>query len=113
VWLFDGAWEGHSWEDTARANLLDFRTEFARHPADPAFVELVDQLGKASSQFRDWWERHDVRVFEPSLKRIPHRELGPLSLLSGQSRPVHAPWLRLRILVPADDRTREAIAGRL
>jgi hypothetical protein len=47
---------------------------------------------------------------EPAHKRIAHPELGPLHLLSAQSRPAHAPWLRLRILVPADDRTREAVA---
>jgi transcriptional regulator with XRE-family HTH domain len=119
IWLFDGAgWaaegsKAEAWERTARANLLDFRTEFARHPGDPAFVDLVAQLQEASPLFRDWWERHDVQVFEPSHKRIVHRALGPLELLASQSRPVHAPWLRLRILVPANARTREAVAGAL
>lgn len=114
-WLFGGAgaWEGEAWERTARANLLDFRTEYGRHPGDPAFVALVSSLAEASPLFRDWWEQHDVQVMEPSLKRIEHRDLGPLRLLMAQSRPVHAPWLRLRILVPADDRTRAVVAGAL
>lgn len=117
LWLFAGdSWPGPAapaWEQTARANLLDFRTEYARHPGDPAFLQLVTALSAASARFRDWWERHDVQVMEPASKRIRHRELGPLHLLSAQSRPAHAPWLRLRILVPADAATRAAISGAL
>jgi transcriptional regulator with XRE-family HTH domain len=116
-WLFAGdSWPRPApagWEQTARANLLDFRSEYARHPGDPAFEALVSSLSSASPRFREWWEQHDVQTMEPSAKHITHRELGPLHLLSSQSRPTHAPWLRLRILVPADARTREAIAGAL
>jgi transcriptional regulator with XRE-family HTH domain len=115
VWLFSGAagWTSPTWEQTARANLLDFRAEYARHPGDPAFLALVSSLSETSTYFRDWWEQHDVQAMEPASKHIPHRELGPLHLLFGQSRPAHAPWLRLRILVPGDQRTREAISGAL
>ncbi|MFI6076480.1 helix-turn-helix transcriptional regulator [Actinoplanes sp. NPDC051343] len=115
VWLFaDDSWPGTpAWEQTARANLLDFRTEYARNPGDPSFESLVSALSATSVHFRDWWEQHDVQAMEPAAKHIAHRELGPLHLLSGQSRPTHAPWLRLRILVPADARTRAAIAGAL
>jgi transcriptional regulator with XRE-family HTH domain len=122
VWLFDSDWGGpaspattiaSAWERTARANLLDFRTEYARHPSDPAFSSLVSSLTSASTHFRDWWQQHDVQAMEPASKHIPHRDLGPLNLLLGQSRPTHAPWLRLRVLVPADERTRAAIAGAL
>lgn len=48
LWIFDGdaGWSatGSNWQRTARANLLDFRTEYARHPGDPAYVSLVDEL---------------------------------------------------------------------
>jgi transcriptional regulator with XRE-family HTH domain len=115
VWVFS-AFEGResaAWEQTARANLLDFRAEYARHPGDPAFDSLVASLSSTSARFREWWEQHDVRAMEPAVKHIRHRDLGPLRLLSGQSRPTHAPWLRLRVLVPADERTRAAISGAL
>jgi hypothetical protein len=40
LWLFDGQTDwggrGQEWEATARANLMDFRTEYARHPDDPS-----------------------------------------------------------------------------
>ncbi|MGK5684125.1 helix-turn-helix transcriptional regulator [Actinoplanes sp. URMC 104] len=111
LWLFGGGWDetAEAWQQTAQANLLDFRAEFARHPGDPGFVALVDRLTSASGTFRTWWARHDVHALEPARKRIDHRELGPLTLLSVQSRPSHAPGLRLRILVPGDDRTRKAL----
>jgi transcriptional regulator with XRE-family HTH domain len=115
LWVFNGTWDETTpaWQQTARANLLDFRSEFARHPGDPAFTSLVDSLSATSPIFRAWWDRHDVQVMEPARKHIPHRDLGPLDLLATQTRPTHAPWLRLRILVPADDRTRNAIANAL
>ncbi|MEV6636240.1 helix-turn-helix transcriptional regulator [Actinoplanes sp. NPDC051470] len=113
-WLFAGdGWDRPGWENTARANILDFRTEFAQHPGDPAYVSLVDELSAESPRFRDWWADHDVQAMEPSAKHIVHRDLGPLHLLSAQTRPAHAPWLRLRILVPADDGTRTTIAKAL
>lgn len=115
VWLFtDDSWPATAaWEQTARANLLDFRTEYARHPGDPAFASLVDSLSATSPRFRDWWQQHDVQAMEPAAKHIAHRELGRLHLIAVQSRPTHAPWLRLRILVPADAPTRAAISGAL
>jgi len=112
-WNLSESSAASGWEATARANLLDFRAEYARHPGDPSFAALVETLSASSATFRAWWGEHDVQVMEPSSKLIPHRTLGPLNLLSVQTRPAHAPWLRLRIVVPADDRTRAAIAGAL
>ena len=54
-----------------------------------------------------------MQAFEPAYKRIPHRSLGLLELVAVQSRPVHQPWLRLRVLVPANDATRVKIAEAL
>jgi hypothetical protein len=39
-----------------------------------------------------------------------HATLGPLNLLQSQSSLSHNPSLRLRILVPADNRTRRILA---
>jgi transcriptional regulator with XRE-family HTH domain len=112
LWVFAGEW-GPAWEATARANLLDFRTEYARHPGDPAYEALVAELSERSERFREWWAEHEVQALEPARKHIRHRTLGTLHLLAAQSRPAHQPWLRLRILVPADDHTREVVAGAL
>jgi transcriptional regulator with XRE-family HTH domain len=114
-WVFGDGWDRTSpaWADTARANLKDFRYEHARHPGDPEYVALVDELTATSEEFRAWWPAHDVQAMEPVRKDIPHATLGPLHLLASQSRPVHQPWLRLRILVPADPVTAKTIVEAL
>lgn len=114
LWLFDGQTDwggrGQEWEATARANLMDFRTEYARHPDDPSYQRLVDELTGSSEVLRGWWAEHAVQAPEPVRKRIRHATLGPLNLLQSQSCLAHRPSLRLRMLVPADDRTRRILA---
>jgi len=115
LWLFDGQTDwgdrGQEWEATARANLMDFRTEYARHPDDPSYQRLIDELTGSSEVLRGWWAEHAVQAPEPVRKRIIHATLGPLNLLQSQSCLAHRPSLRLRMLVPADDRTRRLLAG--
>jgi hypothetical protein len=60
---------------------------------------------------RGWWAEHAVQAPEPVRKRIRHATLGPLNLLQSQSCLAHRPSLRLRMLVPADDRTRRILAS--
>jgi transcriptional regulator with XRE-family HTH domain len=110
MYFFDGRidWSQfrEQWAVTARATLLDFRTEYARHADDPSFRQLIDQLSSRSDMLHTWWAEHAVQAPEPVQKLIMHATLGPLNLLQSQSRLAHQPSLRLRILVPADERTR-------
>ena len=110
-WLFGTDWSTvDTWEATARANLATFRAEYARRPADPSFVDLVAALSAASPVFGAWWAEHDVRAYEPVRKTIRHPRLGELRTHQLQSVPAGYPELRLRVLVPADDATRAALA---
>jgi transcriptional regulator with XRE-family HTH domain len=114
MYLFDGQvdWSQSlaAWEVTARANLLDFRTEYDRHPDDPAYQQLIDYLTRRSDALRGWWAEHAVQAPEPVRKTIMHATLGPLHLLQSQSRLANQPSLRLRMLVPDDSRTRRVLA---
>jgi transcriptional regulator with XRE-family HTH domain len=110
-WLFATDWSGvDGWAETARANLADFRAEYARRPGEPSFADLVAALSAESATFREWWAAHDVRAMEPARKTIRHARLGALVVHQLQSVPAGHPELRLRILVPADDATRAALA---
>ena len=115
LWLFDtdAGWDRThpAWQANARANLLDFRSEYDRHADDPAFTGLIEELGQRSDLLRTWWAEHGVQPPEPVRKRLAHPTLGTLSLLQTQARPAHNTALRLRILVPADDHTRGVLAG--
>lgn len=112
-WLFAGqdGWsdDASAWAQTARANLVEFRAEYDRRAGDPRYTALVEELRSASGAFAAWWGEHAVEAFEPARKRIPHPEHGRLDLLQTQARPTHRPGLRLRILVPADERTRRIL----
>jgi transcriptional regulator with XRE-family HTH domain len=111
-WLFCTGWpEVDGWAETARANLADFRAEYARRPGDPSFVELVTALSAQSPTFREWWAEHDVRAMEPVRKTIRHATLGALAVHQLQSVPAGHPELRLRIMVIADDATRAALTS--
>lgn len=114
LWLFSGRrdWDGmqDSWSQTARANLLDFRTAYADHAGEQAFASLLSQLEETGQPFHDWWTAHDVAPLEPTDKIFRHPTLGDLRMHQLQSHLGHAPHLRLRILVPADDRTRRILA---
>jgi transcriptional regulator with XRE-family HTH domain len=113
MYMFDGRvnWSRSAeWEATARANLLDFRTEYDRHPDDPAYQQLIDDLSRRSDALRGWWAEHGVQAPEPVRKTIMHATLGPLHLLQSQARLANQPSLRLRILVPEDGRTRRVLA---
>jgi transcriptional regulator with XRE-family HTH domain len=112
-WLFvDTSWDRSSraWEETAKHTLARFRAQHARRPDDPSFTALIEELTAASPEFRAWWPRHEVVTDQAGTKTIERPGLGPLRLHHLQTTPTSDPELRLTIYVPADDRTRRALA---
>lgn len=113
-WLFDdsGPYQGldESIAPVAYANLRDFRVEYARHAGDPWYEQLVAELSGQSAQFRTWWDEHAVRVIVPTHHRIPHAQYGSLQILFIETRLVHRPEYRLRILAAGDETTRSIFA---
>ncbi|MDQ3901517.1 MAG: helix-turn-helix transcriptional regulator [Actinomycetota bacterium] len=68
------------WEHEASALLARLRSAAARHPDDPGFTELIEQLHGASPEVRAWWPRHEVAQIGSGLKRLRHAELGVLTM---------------------------------
>ena len=65
----------------ARAGLVaEYRAAMAEHLAEPAWKCLVSRLTKASPEFAELWERHEVASPENLTKRYLHREVGLLQL---------------------------------
>lgn len=50
------------WEQQAIQMLSSFRRDYAVATHDPSIRSLVDELLKASPDFRQWWPRHDVHA---------------------------------------------------
>jgi transcriptional regulator with XRE-family HTH domain len=111
-WLFtgEGVAPSAAWEETGRLTLARFRAEHARHYGEPAFTSLITALLHASPRFRELWPRHEVTAAQLGTKTFVHPELGPLSVHHVQSVPTSHPELRLVQFVPADERTRAALA---
>jgi transcriptional regulator with XRE-family HTH domain len=68
------------WESVAQDVLARLRAAAGRHPDDPRYIELVQELQAASVEAQSWWPRHDVRASTVGRKRVRHPERGVLDL---------------------------------
>ena len=57
-----------------------YRSAMAEHVADPTWKGLIARLLRASPEFAEVWERHDVQSPETSVKRCKHPDVGLLKL---------------------------------
>jgi hypothetical protein len=93
------------WEEGTRRLVAEYRAAMAEHVAEPAWKCLVSRLTKASPEFVELWERHEVASPENLTKRYVHPEVGLLKL-----NYTHL-WLgqrlgtRMTTYTPADDET--------
>ncbi|MGW9175515.1 helix-turn-helix transcriptional regulator [Streptomyces decoyicus] len=58
------------WEPEARGLLARLRTLAGRHPGDPRYTRLIDELHAGSPEVRDWWPRYDVQARHGGRKRL-------------------------------------------
>ena len=58
------------WEQEAADQLALFREAYARHPDDPSFKRVLDEVFKANPATVEWWERHDTDPTRGRTKRI-------------------------------------------
>ncbi|WP_432010515.1 helix-turn-helix transcriptional regulator [Streptomyces cucumeris] len=64
------------WEPEARGLLARLRTLAGRHPGEPRYTRLIDELTAASPEVRSWWPRYDVQVRHGGRKRLRRPERG-------------------------------------
>jgi hypothetical protein len=69
------------WEQEARGLLARLRTLAGRHPGDPRYTRLIDELNAGSPHMRAWWPQYDVQVQHGGRKRLrpPEREAADFS----------------------------------
>ncbi|MGW6441505.1 helix-turn-helix transcriptional regulator [Lentzea sp. NPDC055074] len=66
------------WEAEARGLLARLRGLHARHPGEPRFTKLIDDLHEASAEVRAWWPNYEVQPQRGGRKSLKHPELGVL-----------------------------------
>lgn len=97
------------WEEGTRRMVAEYRAAMAEHVAEPAWKCLVSRLSKASPEFAQLWERHEVASPENLTKRFLHPDVGLLKL-----NYTHL-WLgqrlgtRMTTYTPADEQTYERL----
>jgi transcriptional regulator with XRE-family HTH domain len=93
------------WEHEARRVLSQFRAEIVPWQDDPAVIELVERLRATSTDFAQWWPRHDVGGFESHHRVFHHPHAGRLDFETQQLIPAGEPDLRIvvHLAIPGDD----------
>jgi transcriptional regulator with XRE-family HTH domain len=68
------------WAAVAHDTTRILRSEAARDPHDAGPAQLVAELSQASAEFRDFWQRQDVRLPAAGRHRFNHARVGALEL---------------------------------
>lgn len=117
VWLSftSAAWRNRivQWETHAQCVLAQFRAVYGQHTGDPLCDDLVQQLQNQSTEFADWWPRHDVRDLPGGRKEVRHPDAGLLVLEDSLFSVAGSPDLRLFLYTPLDEEDTPAKLRRL
>ncbi|OHV38439.1 MULTISPECIES: helix-turn-helix transcriptional regulator [Pseudofrankia] len=67
-------------ERLSREYVADLRVTLGQRPQDDDIRSLVEELSRASAEFREVWERQEVAVRQVTRKVLVHPEVGRLDL---------------------------------
>lgn len=91
---------GEGWAEEARRMVAQFRATHDMWAGDPAFTALLDRLTQGSSEFRRWWQAHEVRVTASGRKCVLHPRKGALQFEYASFQANDDPALKLVIYTP-------------
>jgi transcriptional regulator with XRE-family HTH domain len=101
------------WEHSARLLAAKFRAESARNIGDPAFEQLISALRSSSTEFRQWWNRHEVAGGGGGRKELRHPVAGRLLFEHAAFHPTDYPEQRLILYSPLAEEDTPAKLARL
>lgn len=64
------------WNEVAQCTIAHFRSDSVSHVDDPAWLVRIEELIKASPEFRAWWPLHNVVWPHSWRKELRHPHLG-------------------------------------
>ncbi|RFU85128.1 XRE family transcriptional regulator [Streptomyces triticagri] len=98
-------------DETVRQMAGKFRAAMAGHLAEPAWKTLLGRLEKASPEFRELWERHEVvSATGAKTKHFVNPQVGPLHLQHTNLWLGPSAGPRLVAYVPVDEQSRAGVA---
>ena len=89
------------WKDRARRLLAEFRSDFGHSFTDPRARDLVEQLRRDSTLFRQAWDEQMVLEREGGLRSFNHPQDGLLRFTQHTFLPSERPDHKLVMLIPA------------
>ncbi len=95
----------NDWGKEARGMLALFRASSERYVREAWFKTLVTELEQTSSEFREWWPRHDIQSAYRGHKELNHPLVGWLVLQTNMFQVVDAPDLQMIIFTAAEAET--------
>jgi transcriptional regulator with XRE-family HTH domain len=98
------------WDEVLPRMVAFFRAAMAEHMDDPLWKRQVERYFAVSADFRDIWQRYEVRGIENQIKRFRHPRLGVMSLqqMNWWSAPQNGD--RLLVYVPVDAHAERCLA---
>lgn len=69
-----------NWDELATQAVPYLRSLLGADRDDPELIDLVGELSVGSAQFRQLWQRHEVKRSTRGLMMINHPQVGPLDL---------------------------------
>lgn len=100
-----------NWGDRSRALLGEFRAAAGQHAGDVRFAELIEALNEASTEFRVWWSRYEVRQSITGPITIRHPGVGIIKLDVIELRVSAHPSLTLAVHVPVRPADRKKLTA--
>jgi transcriptional regulator with XRE-family HTH domain len=99
------------YEDEVRHMVARIRAEYGAHVGDPDWEEDIRRLREVSEEFAELWAKQEVA--EPQVRdRVYHLEpYGELRFTASELNVAACPGLRIHVQTPADDATRDVLAG--
>ena len=91
------------WAARAQHVLAQFRLEYGRAAGDADFEELVAKLKLVSSEFAEWWPRHDVRLLDEGRTDYRYPGVGRLIAEYINFSVNGNPELTMAVLTPAPE----------
>jgi transcriptional regulator with XRE-family HTH domain len=111
--LTNPAWRASlaDWDDLLPRLVALFRASMAEHQQDPQWTQQLQRYQSVSEEFRQAWQRNEVRAIENQVKRFRHPQYGILNLQQTNwwSAPRHGD--RLLVYVPMDPASEQALQG--
>lgn len=97
------------WEEVMPRMVAMFRAAMADHMHETAWERQLQRMLAASDEFKEVWQRYEVRGIENHLKRFRHPLAGEISLhqTNWWSAPKNGD--RLVVYVPTDEQSKEAL----